>query len=77
MFQFTLQNAESADLLASLFGEEPFIPLSANQDIVHAELPILGLQKNPKLNQIWIKLGEGMGGEDCRDSSSRLGLLCG
>jgi len=47
MFQFTPQNAESNDFLASLFGEEPFILVSANQDIVHAELLILKPQKAP------------------------------
>lgn len=61
MFQFTLQNAESADLLASLFGEEPFIPLSANQDIVHAELPIQGLQKPPQTKPDLNKTEGGLG----------------
>lgn len=54
MFQFTSQTRGSVGLLGSLFGEEPFIPMPANQDIVHAELLVLGLQEpqtKPVLNK--------------------------
>lgn len=56
MFQFTSQNTQSADLLASLLDEESFILLSSNQDTVHAELLNMGLQKSPYLNQFSINL---------------------
>lgn len=56
MFQFTSQNTQSADLLASLLDEESFILVSSHQDTVHAELLNMGLQKSPYLNQFSINL---------------------